>query len=82
MKVLGKNKACDTRLTLLWAVLVKSATVAKPVKCIVETTAGTVAFLLTVVLVLLDFTISAKHPTSSHNWQNSGYFENTNDTCL
>jgi len=52
---------------LVLAVVVKSATPAKPVKCIVETTAGTVAALLTVVLVLLDLTISANHPTSSLN---------------
>jgi len=58
-KALGKHKASYTRLTLLLAVVVKAATLAKPVKCIVETTAGTVAFLLTVVLVLLDLVISA-----------------------
>lgn len=64
---MGINKASHTTLTLVLAVVVKSATPAKPVKCIVETTAGTVAALLTVVLVLLDVTISANRPTNSLN---------------
>ena len=46
----------------------KAATLAKPVKCIVETTAGTVAFLLTVVLVLFDLVISARQPTLDQDW--------------
>jgi len=51
---------------LFLAVAVKAAALAKPVKCIVEITAGTVAFLLTVLLVPLDLAISAKQQTSRH----------------
>ncbi len=49
------------------AVWSKAATLAKPVKCITDTTAGIVVFLLTGVLVLVELVTSAK----SYNRVNS-----------